>query len=240
MSEHAAQFHLDAYAAGDRNEQVTGHLETCEACTDYVEKARALAAAFSENEGAKAAEFVLALDDERRAGSGDAVVDERGRPERPRLSRRAAWIGGTMMAAAAAPRLVRTSSENTGPSSVSSEPSVRFKGKQQIAVIRDRRGEQSRITTEVRVRPGDQIRAEISVDETRPIEVGFLGKDGTWILLLAPALVEAGTYFSERAARFDESPTEGWVIAGHPEEVSRAKTTRAFDEVSVLPVIAEP
>jgi hypothetical protein len=145
-----------------------------------------------------------------------------------------------MMAAAAVLLLVRTGAQTTEPSFVSSEPSVRFKGKQQIAVIRDRQGEQSRLTTEVRVRSGDQIRAEISVDETRPVEVGFLGKDGTWILLLAPALVEAGTYFSERAALFDETPTEGWVIAGHPEEVSRAKTTRSFDEVSVLPVIAEP
>jgi len=169
MSEHPAQFHLDAYAAGDRNEQVTGHLETCEACTDYVEKARALAAAFSENEGAKAAEFVLALDDERRAGSGDAVVDERGRPERPRLSRRAAWIGGTMMAAAAALLLVRTSSENTGPSSVSSEPSVRFKGKQQIAVIRDRRRDPPRPPNAARVGPGGQFPGEVSASGARPL-----------------------------------------------------------------------
>jgi hypothetical protein len=234
MSEHPPAFRLDAHVAGDLDPSVTEHLAACDACTAYIAATTAAAARFAGTEGKKAADFVLALDDRARA---------RARAEaRPRWIAkvpRAAWVAAPLLAAAALLFLVRMPTTPLVPAVT--EPAVRFKGKMQVAVVRDRNGDQSRIATEVRVRPGDRLRVEVSIDEARSIEVGFLGKDGTWVLLLAPAFIEAGTHFSERAARFDDMPTEGWIIAGIPDDVSRARSRReGFEDVSVIPVIAEP
>ena len=236
MSEHPATFRLDAIAAGDRDERAAEHVATCSGCRAYVEKATTLALEFAATEGTKSSDFVLALDDRRAS-------EDRAAPPRRRTGlAHAGWLAaaGAMTAAAAVVLVARGGFEIGSSSPPSNQPAVRFKGKLQVAVIRDRVSEQSRIVGEVRVRPGDRLRAEVSVDDTRPIEVGFLGKDGTWVPLHAPALVEAGTYFSERAAQFDASPTEGWVIAGRPEDVVLARKTRSFDDVAAVPVIAEP
>jgi hypothetical protein len=53
-------------------------------------------------------------------------------------------------------------------------------------------------------------------------------------------LLDAGTHFSEQAARFDDEPTDGWVLAGAPEDVERARRTREFLGVAVLPILASP
>ncbi len=245
MTEHPPLFRLDAHAAGDHDAGVEAHLSGCTACADYVGRLRAAVQAHSDREGSKSADFVLALDDirrerERERGRARASDDV---PLAARYSRRwqiTAAAGSVFAAAAVLLLIARPGSELARADAAVTEPSIRFKGKMQLAIIRDRRGEQTRSATEVRVRPGDRLRAEISVDDSRPVEVGFLGKDGTWVLLLAPALVEAGTYFSERAAEFDETPTEGWIIGGRPEAVLRARSQRSFDEVSTISVVAEP
>ncbi len=235
MSEHPTLFRLDAHAAGDQAPHVEEHLETCAACASYVERLREAMRAHAHDEADASAELMLGLVDSSRA-------EEPGRSVLAKRSlRRITVAGASILAAAAAIVLVgRSGPYAPGADAATSEPAVRFKGRMQVAVIRDRRGEQVRSATEVRVRPGDRVRAEISVDDPRPVEVGFLGKDGTWVLLLAPTLFEAGTYFSDRAAVFDDAPTEGWIIAGAPEAVARARAGRPLDEVSSVPVIAEP
>ena len=241
MSEHPPLFRLDAHAAGDHDAGVEAHLSDCAACSEYVERLRVAVQAHSEREGAKSAAFVLALDDIRRERERERAPDDG--PVAARSSRR--WqlslaAGSILAAAAVILLLVRTGPQLVTTDAAVGEPTIRFKGKMQLAIIRDRRGEQIRSATEVRVRPGDRLRAEISVDDSRPVEVGFLGKDGTWVLLLAPSFVEPGTYFSERAAEFDETPTEGWIIAGRPEAVSRARSEGSLSDVSAIPVVAEP
>jgi hypothetical protein len=224
MSEHPRPFRLDAHVAGDLDPSVAAHIETCEACAAYVAATTTGAAEFAANEGKKSAEFVLALQDRPKA--------------RVFALHRLVWIAAPVLAAAAVLLVVRGRENPLVP--VANEPAVRFKGGMQIAVVRDRSGDQSRILGEVHVRPGDRLRVEVAIDDAQPIEVGFLGKDGTWVPLLAPALIEAGTHFSERAARFDDTPTEGWILAGHPDAVNRAKTTRVFDDVRIMVVVVEP
>ncbi|MBX3216542.1 MAG: hypothetical protein KF850_31190 [Labilithrix sp.] len=237
MSEHPTLFRLDAHAAGDLDPLVEEHLDTCAPCAAYVERLRGAMRAHADDEGDAAADFVLGLVDRSRARE----PERGGSAPATRSLRRISAAGAAILAAAAAIVLVgRGGPYAPGADAASSEPAVRFKGRTQLAVIRDRRGEQIRSATEVRVRPGDRVRAEVSVDDPRPVEVGFLGKDGTWILLLAPTLFEAGTYFSDRAAVFDDAPTEGWIIAGAPEAVARARAGRPLDEVSSVQVIAEP
>lgn len=243
-TEHPPTFRLDAHAAGDRDARVEAHLEGCDACTTYVEHVRKEAKAHGDAPGAEASarELVATLRDRLDPPAAPA-------PPRPRASlARAAWAFGPILAAAALFLLLLRGGETDplrgGPPPPSSttmrpEPPTRFKGKVQIAVVRDRMGEQTRIATEVPVKPGDRLRVEVSVDDERPIEVGFLGKDGTWVLLLAPTLVEAGTHYSERSARFDETPTEGWILAGAPDLVQRARTSTSFADVSALPVVVE-
>ncbi len=241
MSDHPPLFRLDAQTAGDHDAGVEEHLSRCARCAEYVERLGVAVHAHSVREGAKAADFVLGLDDIRRERERTGATDDE--PVAARSSRRLqlALAAGSILAAAAVLVLVaRTGPQLDVADAAVDEPSIRFKGKMQLAIIRDRRGDQTRSATEIRVRPGDRLRAEISVDDSRPVEVGFLGKDGTWVLLLTPTFVEAGTYFSDRAAEFDETPTEGWIIAGPPEAVSRARSERSFADVSAIPVVAEP
>ena len=115
----------------------------------------------------------------------------------------------------------------------------RFKGGIGLAVVRERSGAQERVAGAVRVRPGDRLRIEVSLDQEQPIVAGILDADGTWAPLLVPTTLEAGTHFSDQAARFDASFTEGWVIAGPPDDVARARTTRDLHGVTVVPVQRE-
>lgn len=228
ISEHPPSFRLDAHVAGDTDPRTMTHLASCEACAAYVTELTDQAGL---SEG-RSAEFVLALHDRP---SGVPA------PERRKRWSRAIWIGAPILAAAAALVLVRGEIGH-GPDDFvvgSGRPSTRFKGGLQIAVVRDRNGEQSRSTSDVGVRPSDRLRVEIGLDDARPLEVGFLAKDGTWVELVAPALVEAGTHFSERAARFDDTPSEGWILAGEPDEVNRARTSHSFDRVHVITVVAD-
>ena len=233
MTDHPPVFRLDAHAAGDEDQRVAAHLASCEECAAYVASATEAASEFRRREGAAADAFVAGLASRRAPPRGLLV----------RLPR-AAWVVAPLLAAAALLLIVRGRPGDPGvadPILVAPGPSIRFKGKKlQLAVVRDRQGDQSRVATEITVRPDDRLRVEVGVDDARPIEVGFLGKDGTWVLLLAPAVLEAGTHLSERSARFDDTPTEGWIVAGDPDDVARAKTTRAFDDVSVIPVVVEP
>ncbi|AKU98737.1 hypothetical protein AKJ09_05401 [Labilithrix luteola] len=231
-------FRLDAHAAGDHDDGVGEHLALCTACADYVERLHAEVRRHAEDDEAKAAEFVLDLTDRQRAHAAieHAQSQWRARPRRTVVAGLSILVAAAGLALVAQNGIPLTGGDGAG----SGQSAIRFKGKLQLAVIRDRSGDQTRSATEVRVRPGDRLRAEISVDYSRPVEVGFLGKDGTWVLLLAPALVEAGTYFSDRAAQFDEAPTEGWILAGRPEDVKRAKSERSFENVRAIPVVAEP
>lgn len=232
MSGHPPCYLLDAVAAGDDDVMVAEHLTTCDACRTYVSELRGAATEFR---SAADPEAFLAKIDSRAAGA----------PSRPVLRAlaggRLAWVSGAVLAVAAVVLFFRGS--RTAP--LTRAPSIeveatRFKGDFQLAAIRERAGDQARLTNEVAVRSGDRIRVEVGVDGARPLEVGFLGKDGTWVLLLAPTILEAGTAFSEHSARFDDKPTEGWIIAGHPDAIDRARSTRDFGGVRVMSVRAEP
>jgi len=239
VTEHPPLFRLDAHAAGDHDAGVDEHLSSCARCAEYVKRLSGAVRAHSDREGAKAADFVLGLGDIRRERERAGVSEDK--PVRASRRLQMTLAAGSVLAAAAVLVLVARSGPHLSTADAAvGEPSIRFKGKMQLAIIRDRRGEQARTATEVRVRPGDRLRAEVSVDDSRPVEIGFLGRDGTWVLLLAPSVLEAGTYFSDRAAEFDEAPTEGWIIAGRPEAVDRARHERSFADVSVIPVVAEP
>jgi hypothetical protein len=117
---------------------------------------------------------------------------------------------------------------------------TRFKGLGQLAVVRERDGEQERFTGNVLTRPLDRLRVEVGVASPAMLTALLLEEDGSFVVLLHPRRLETGTHLSEQAARLDERPTSGWILAGTPEEVERARQTRDFRNVSMLRVEPEP
>lgn len=116
---------------------------------------------------------------------------------------------------------------------------MQFKGGLQIAIVRERGTDQERFASVVAVRPGDRFRVEVSLDRERPVTAGVLASDGSWLTVLAPALLAPGTHLSERAAAVDDHPIDGVVIAGIPADVERARATRDFTGVTVLAIHPE-
>jgi hypothetical protein len=115
----------------------------------------------------------------------------------------------------------------------------RFKGGLVVAVVRERGGQQERLTGPFQVRPEDRVRVEVSTDHEGPVAAGLLTDEGEWITLLAPAALEAGTHYSELAARFDESPTHATLIVGDAVAVQRARATRDLAGVVAWRVTSE-
>lgn len=131
-----------------------------------------------------------------------------------------------------APALDVPTTAARAPSGVA--PSTTFKGSAQVAVVRDRGGEQDRLFDDVRVKPGDRLRVEIGLDRDQTLTAAVLGDDGSWLELMSDAELGPGTHFSERAARIDASPLDGTLLVGAPDAVARARATGALDGVTSI------
>ena len=122
------------------------------------------------------------------------------------------------------------------PLTSAAEPETTFKGGLQVAVVRDRGGDQTRFSSAVRVRPGDRLRVEVALDREQAILGAVLSDDGTYLELMPMAVRGPGTHFSEKSAKIDRSPTYGTIVIGTPEAVARARTTKQLDGVATLRV----
>ena len=231
MADHPASYLLEELAAGGRDEATALHVEQCGACRSYVERLRRGATDFAET-SLPPLQFA------------DAVA------KRSTKSDRRAWYGlaaGACLAAAAAGAflLVRPPVPSNGPVAMATSPEtaeptgVRFKGRPQIVVIREREGSQERLGADVGLRAWDRLRVEISVDDAATFEVGVLSEDGAWVTLLPPTMLTPGTHLTPQSVRFDDAPTAGWVLAGAPDAVDVARRTRSFEAVTVLPLHVE-
>jgi hypothetical protein len=116
------------------------------------------------------------------------------------------------------------------------DPETAFKGGPQIAVIRERGGEQKRFTTKVSVRPGDRLRVEVALDRSETILAAVIGEDGSYLEVMRGETRGRGTHLSERSARIDASETRGSIVVGTPDAVARARATKKMDGVSVIRV----
>jgi hypothetical protein len=228
--DHPPFIKLDALAAGEAAPQIESHVRACEACTKYVTELRAQADAFRAQAAPRAfAEKVQARADRAKARTQAKVV----------------WLFGPVLAAAAALLLflrvpMEHPSKATDDTPAATAPagteSVHFKGGISVAVIRERDGHQERVTGPIDVRAADAIRVEIASDRAVPVAAGLLSDDGTWTLLLGPTELEAGTHYSDLAARFDDSPTRAVLLVGSPDLVERARRTHDFGDLVAWPV----
>ena len=231
MTSHPNAIDLEAFACGEPIARVAQHVESCEACRGYVAKASGLEA--------------------------PRVPVARVVPIRPKRIR--VELLAIPLAAAAALLLFLRSpapqtlgqahlaipSINVPPSVQVAEvthedvPGVRFKGGLQLAVVRERGDRQDRFTDSFTIRPGDRLRLEVAVDESRSILGAVLGDDGSWLEMMTEGVRDAGTYFSEKSARIDSEPTAGTMIVGDPGLVRAAKLTHRFEGLRTMRVEVE-
>jgi hypothetical protein len=221
VSAHPAAHRLEALAAGDEDAKVSEHVASCEGCARYVKALEQEANTFRRRSDA--------------AGPLRRAVAQVEGGSRARWAARTAALAGPLLAAAVVLLLVRPRSGSTTPVP-SAEPlappgssgEMRFKGELSVAAIRERGGRQERLVGPFAVRPSDAVRVEVSVDQAGPLTAGLLTDEGEWVVLLLPASVTAGTHYSERAARFDATPTHATLLVGAPAAVDRARRTRDF------------
>jgi hypothetical protein len=116
------------------------------------------------------------------------------------------------------------------------EPDTQFKGGPQVAIVRERDGEQARFSRAVRVRPGDRIRVEVALDREQAILGAVLGEDGTYLELMPDAVRGPGTHFSEKSAKFDSTEMRGTILVGTAVAVARARATKSFEGVTAVRV----
>jgi hypothetical protein len=230
MSEHPDSARLEEMAAGNADAETAAHVNECAACAAYVTSLATQAKAFAAREDAAA--FMAKV-----------VAKSRALPQAPSRASakwgRVMWIAAPLAAAAALLLLVRSPAHDGDRDREPSATSARFKGGVELAVVRERDGHQDRAAGEVRVRRGDRLRLEVSLDEERPIAAGILEIDGTWTPLFVPTVLEAGVHFSPEAARWSDDPKSGWILAGAPEEVDRARASKDFTKVSVLRIMRD-
>ncbi len=237
---HPSGLALEAFALGEASANVSEHLSSCEACASYVARTRAtLEVASPSKEAAK--DLVAKLDS--RAGSAETSAPAREKARRV-WWRTASTLVVPLAAAAALVFLLRSPSTKdsfpTTPGTVMAtasttapatsepvrNPETSFKGGIQIAVIRDRNGDQARFTGPVPVRPGDRLRVEVALDRDQAILAAVMGDDGSWVELMPAQVRQPGTHFSERSARVDSTPMRGTIVVGSPEAVSRVRESK--------------
>jgi hypothetical protein len=231
-ADHPTAPKLDAFAAGDEDASVADHLRACDACRAYVDDLREQANTFRASIDPRAfAEKIR----ERSESAGVAIA---------KRSRSGVILGisASTLAMAAAIFLWLRVASPTPQSQIASNTSEasHFKGSMSVRVIRDRKGHQENFTGPFVVHAGDRIRIEVGIDHASSVTAGFLADDGTWTPILVPTELEAGTSYSDLAARFDDAPVHASLIVGTPEAVDRARRSHTFNDVIAWRVTSEP
>ena len=250
---HPSSLDLEAFAVGEPLPAAfAGHVEECAACASFLRELRAL---ITSGPSATEAEDVVARAFAR--ARVEPVLQER-IPGKRKLWLVATSVVTPLAAAAAilllarseplhpqvssAPPLTTVSRIQMAPlpsppSPPAAEPETQFKGGLQVAVVRERAGQQARFSGSsgpVRVRPGDRIRVEVALDREQAILGAVLGDDGSYLELMPDAVRGPGTHFSEKSAKFDAAETRGVILIGTREAVARARATHQLEGVTTV------
>jgi hypothetical protein len=253
-TEHPAPARLEALAAGDEDASARQHVASCAACGEYVAVLQRQALAFAQRPDAEGPLRRAIAKAEEHPHEGAEKEAHGPRPRRA-PDHVLVVLAAPLVAAAAVLVLVLgrahpIPTDPRPPTALAPQPfppgegppasDMRFKGALSVAAIRDRGGHQERLAGPFGVRAGDAVRIEVSVDHEGPITAGLLTDDGTWVVLLAPALLAKGTHDSEQSARFDATPTRAVLLVGDPAAVQRARQTRDFSGLVAWKVTPEP
>jgi hypothetical protein len=236
MSDHPPSHRLEALAAGDSETEAEAHVAECAECRDYVSALREELGTWKESAERERGLAHLNEAAPERAPAGATV----------HVLRLATVAAAPLLIAAAILLFIRRAPPSPPSISVSSACSncplppsdfgTRFKGAPEVAVIVEHAGRQHRYTRRVVVSAGDRLRVEVSVPSSTPLAAGILTADHQYVPLFLPEELDAGTHFSEKAARFDAEPTRGWVIVGSPDAVRAAEESGIPSGVVALPL----
>ncbi len=223
---HPSSFYLDALALGGVDAETApttaqDHLAECAECIRYVDGLRAALADAAPLEPLRVPEPA---------------------PARVFALRRTLYAAAPVLAIAAGALLffrVPTPTESPTTPPVSPVTEAHFKGNLPMAVVLERDGVQSRHTDRVAVRAGDRLRIEVALDVARPTTAGILEDTGEFATALAPTLLEPGTHYSDLAIRIDDHPRPGWILAGVPDAVERARNHNDFADVAAIPMTVQ-
>ena len=215
--EHPSAFRLEAWHAGEPDPATEAHVGECTPCAAYVESLEGAREAFALRPGA---------DDFLKRVAGAAVEAPR-RPERR-------WAVVGLLAAAALLIAVVGRSLLTGPAETA-PPGERLKGGPILAAIILREGTQRRETGSVRVRAGDRVRLEVTVEQAGPLRVELQEADAApRVFFDAP--VAAGVTALPEALAVDARPTDATFRAGRPEVLA----TQGAPDVATLHLTSGP
>ncbi len=233
---HPNSLSLEAFACGEQRDTVADHLRECGVCTAFVERLRGALSAGPSRARAEAAVAKVAARTTPRPAENAA---------RRRWFATASVLAVPLAAAAVLLLLVRTpGTRETSPTILpptvvapsDPSPETTFKGGVQVAVVRERGGQQARFTGKVTVRPGDRLRVEVALDREQAILAALMGDDASWLELMSGETRRPGTHFSDRSARVDASPMNATLLVGTPEAVARARTMRLPEGVTAIRV----
>lgn len=227
MSEHPSSLDLEAFACGEPIARVRDHVGACAECRAFVDRLGAGRVDDVEAMVSAAEERAARVVSIRSAGSARAPL-RRARPLLYALPLVAAAAGFAVWARLPPPAAPSNSAAPAilAAADPTGEPETTFKGGVQLAVVRERAGAQARFTSAVSVAPGDRLRIEVALDRNATILAGVLAEDGTFLMTMATGDRGAGTHFAEQAARFDADPTRGWLLAGPPDAIARARAAK--------------
>ena len=146
------------------------------------------------------------------------------------------WLPAVATCAVASVVFIVSQDRKTQPNVVSSgvtKDKLRLKGQLgHLAVIRNRKGVQSRHTGSLTVQPGDALRVELIVTKAQGITVGLLDHSGHWMVLAPAREYEPGSYYVHPDAIVVEpGQTRGRIVAGPPRAVRAALDKGVFDAV---------
>lgn len=230
---HPNSLDLEAFACGDEIAAVSAHVDACEACRTFIEKLRDLPIPKIDLPAAKATVTSIVQRKNLAAialplvAAAILVIVFRDRPQ---------VVGDAVPPSQATTTAPATATTNWVLMGKTGDPVTAFKGVRQVAVIRERDGEQQRFTGRVPVREGDRLRIEVAIDREQTIVAGVLSEDGSYLELMPPSVRATGTHYSEKSARVSAPPSNGTILVGTEEQVARAKRhlpTTDLDEVRV-------
>lgn len=253
---HPPSIDLEAFACGERNDVVAAHVKDCDSCRAFTTEIESASRSFAADTDIDAviarAERAMARDEEpgqpevptpaaEKTGTVVQLADRKKTDVALRVLPFLALAAGVLLWM----RLAGTPETTGGPHAMNTAAATNqantdttgtaFKGGTQLAVIRERDGVQKRFTGEVSVRKGDRLRIEVALDHSANILGGVLADDGTFLDLLHEGERGTGTFYSEEAARFDDSPTRGYVIVGPRDAVERTRAMKLANVTSSPP-----
>ena len=220
---HPNSLDLEAFACGDEIAAVSTHVDACDVCRSFVDRLRELPVPKIELPSAASVTPLFA----RKNLAAVAL---------PLAAAAILFLVFREKKAGDAPFVVPAPT----PSVATEEPATAFKGVRQVAVIRERDGEQKRFTGRVPVKEGDRLRVEVAIDREQTIVAGVLGEDGSYLEVMPAVVRPAGTHYSEKSARVSAPPSNGTILVGTEEQVARAKQHLPNADVDQLRVEWEP